>query len=161
MGVTWGIGVNGRNFTFVYLTWTGLMFVSHKSYACLVCNFSNGLNLIHAWNLLSSPFLPAHPPVQFKTQLYAKNNFVYFDTYKSKIIGRLQKEVLHKFVESCTVVIVSLISEQKSDNLQYNTLGRWDDRLIDQASDHLLFQVLFFHNFLQNSLQKSFPFIFS
>ena len=23
----------------------------------------------------------------------------------------------------------------KSDNLQYNTLGRWDDRLIDQASD--------------------------
>ena len=23
---------------------------------------------------------------------------------------------------------------QKSDNLQYNTLGRWDDRLIDQAS---------------------------
>ena len=24
---------------------------------------------------------------------------------------------------------------QKSDNLQYNTLGRWVDRLIDQASD--------------------------
>ena len=23
----------------------------------------------------------------------------------------------------------------KSDNLQYNTLGRWDERLIDQASD--------------------------
>ena len=23
----------------------------------------------------------------------------------------------------------------KSDNLQYNTLGRWVDRLIDQASD--------------------------
>ena len=23
----------------------------------------------------------------------------------------------------------------KSDNLQYNTLGRWDDRLIDEASD--------------------------
>ena len=23
----------------------------------------------------------------------------------------------------------------KSDNLQYNTLGRWNDRLIDQASD--------------------------
>ena len=25
----------------------------------------------------------------------------------------------------------------KSDNLQYNTLGRWDERLIDQASDVL------------------------
>ena len=24
---------------------------------------------------------------------------------------------------------------QNSDNLQYNTLGRWVDRLIDQASD--------------------------
>ena len=24
---------------------------------------------------------------------------------------------------------------QKSDNLQYNTLGRWVDRLIDQVSD--------------------------
>ena len=23
----------------------------------------------------------------------------------------------------------------KSDNLQYNTLGRWDERLIDQTSD--------------------------
>ena len=42
----------------------------------------------------------------------------------------------------------------KSDNLQYNTLGRWDDRLIDQASD--LSSIIFFHNFLQNSLQKSF-----
>ena len=42
----------------------------------------------------------------------------------------------------------------KSDNLQYNTLGRWDDRLIDQASD--VPSVIFFHNFLQNSLQKPF-----
>ena len=27
------------------------------------------------------------------------------------------------------------VSNLKSDNLQYNTLGRWVDRLIDQASD--------------------------
>ena len=27
--------------------------------------------------------------------------------------------------------------DQKSDNLQYNTLARWDERLIDQASDVL------------------------
>ena len=45
----------------------------------------------------------------------------------------------------------------KSDNLQYNTLGRWDDRLIDQVSD---VPSIFFHNFLQNFLQKSFQFIF-
>ena len=41
--------------------------------------------------------------------------------------------------------------EKKSDNLQYNTLGRWDDRLIDQASD--VPSIIIFHNFLQNSLQ--------
>ena len=34
----------------------------------------------------------------------------------------------------------------KSDNLQYNTLGRWDERLIDQASD--VPSIIFFHNFL-------------
>ena len=45
----------------------------------------------------------------------------------------------------------------KSDNLQYNTPGCWDERLIDQASD---VPSIFFHNFLQNSLQKSFQFIF-
>ena len=47
---------------------------------------------------------------------------------------------------------------QKSDNLQYDTLGRWDDRLIDQASD--VSSIIFFHNFLQNSLQKSFQLFF-
>ena len=46
----------------------------------------------------------------------------------------------------------------KSDNLQYNTLGRWNDRLIDQASD--VPSMIFFHIFLQNSLQKSFQFLF-
>ena len=44
-------------------------------------------------------------------------------------------------------------TDHKSDNLQYNTLGRWDKRLIDQV-------FFFFHNFLQNTLQKSFQFIF-
>ena len=48
--------------------------------------------------------------------------------------------------------------QQKSDNLQYNTLGCWDERLIDQVSD--VPSIIFFHNFLQNSLQKSFQFIF-
>ena len=46
----------------------------------------------------------------------------------------------------------------KSDNLQYNMLGRWNEQLIDQASD--VPSIIFFHNFLQNSLQKSFQFIF-
>jgi hypothetical protein len=43
----------------------------------------------------------------------------------------------------------------KSDNLQYNTLVRW---LVNQASD--VPYIILFHNFLQNSLQKSFKFIF-
>ena len=45
----------------------------------------------------------------------------------------------------------------KSDNLQYKyteSLGWWDDRLIDQASD--VPSIIFFHKFLQNSWQKSF-----
>ena len=29
----------------------------------------------------------------------------------------------------------NVLYDLKSDNLQYNTLGRWDKRLIDQASD--------------------------
>ena len=37
------------------------------------------------------------------------------------------------------------------------SLRRWDERLIDQASD---VPSIFFHNFLQKSLLKSFQFIF-
>ena len=50
--------------------------------------------------------------------------------------------------------------DQKSDNLQYNTLGPCDKQIIDQD---LMFQVLIFvfHNFLQIYLQKSFHFFFS
>ena len=50
------------------------------------------------------------------------------------------------------------VEEVKSVNLQYNTLGRWADRLIAQVSD--VPSIIFLHNFLQNSLQKSFQFIF-
>ena len=37
-------------------------------------------------------------------------------------------------------------------------LGRWYKRIVDQASD--VPSIIFFHDFLQNSLQKSFQFIF-
>ena len=42
--------------------------------------------------------------------------------------------------------------ELKSYNLQYSTLGCWNEWLIDQASDVPSF--IFFHNLLPNSLQK-------
>ena len=46
----------------------------------------------------------------------------------------------------------------KFNNLQYNTLGGWDNRVIDQGTD--VPSIIFFHNFLQNSLQKSFSLLF-
>ena len=50
----------------------------------------------------------------------------------------------------------------KSNNLQYNTyaslLGWWDKQLVDQASD--VPGIIFFHDSLQNSLQKLFQIIF-
>ena len=50
---------------------------------------------------------------------------------------------------------------QKSVNLQYNTLGCLDDGTNESSNKLLMFQVLFFfHDFLQNSLQKFFQFIF-
>ena len=55
-------------------------------------------------------------------------------------------------------VVSNLSSDIKSDNLQYNTLGRWAKRLVDQASD--VPSIIFFHDFLQNSLQKWFQCIF-
>ena len=49
----------------------------------------------------------------------------------------------------------------KSVNLQYDTLVRMDDGTNESSIKLLMFQVLiFFHDFLQNSLQKSFQFIF-
>ena len=48
----------------------------------------------------------------------------------------------------------------KSVNLQYNTLGRWNDETNESLTMRLMFQVLFFfHDFLQNTLQKAFQFI--
>ena len=43
----------------------------------------------------------------------------------------------------------------KSENLN-ETLGRWVDGTIVSSTKHLMFQlyIIFFHNFLQNSLQK-------
>ena len=53
---------------------------------------------------------------------------------------------------------ISTVNHQKSDNLQYNMLGCWDERLIEQASD--VPNIIIFQNFLQNSLQKLIQFIF-
>ena len=50
---------------------------------------------------------------------------------------------------------ILLKRNMKSDNLQYDTLVRWADVTNDSSIKLLMFQV-FFHNFLQNSLQKSF-----
>ena len=55
--------------------------------------------------------------------------------------------------------LITLIAKYKSDNLQYDMLGRWDDGTIVSSTKRLMFQVLFFfHNFLQNSLQKPLQF---
>ena len=56
---------------------------------------------------------------------------------------------LHKVLEPTLKIRQSSISYAGS-------LGHWDERLIDQASD--VPSIIFFHNFLQNSLQKSFHF---
>ena len=54
-----------------------------------------------------------------------------------------------------------LLVDVKSYNLQYNTLVRQFAGTNDSSSKRLIFQVLFFfHNFLQNLLQKWFQFIF-
>ena len=38
----------------------------------------------------------------------------------------------------------------KSDNLQYDTVDRWVAGTNDLSTKRLMFQVFFFHNFLQN-----------
>ena len=53
-------------------------------------------------------------------------------------------------VQSTAEVLMSNV--YKSDNLQYNRLGRWDDRLINKVSD--VPSIIIFHNFLQISLTK-------
>ena len=53
----------------------------------------------------------------------------------------------------------SVKGNDKSVNLQYNMMGRLDDGTNESLIKRLMFQVLFFfHDFLQNSLQRSFQF---
>ena len=47
----------------------------------------------------------------------------------------------------------------KSDNLQYNTLGHWDDGMIVSLNILRSYKYYFFKYFLQNSLQKPIQFI--
>jgi hypothetical protein len=42
----------------------------------------------------------------------------------------------------------------KSVNLQYNMLARWDPRTKDSSTTHLMFQALFFSQFLAKSFSK-------
>ena len=56
---------------------------------------------------------------------------------------------------------MSSVCISQSVNLQYNALGRLDDGTNESSTKRLMFQVLlFFHDFLQNSLQKSYQFFF-
>ena len=68
-------------------------------------------------------------------------------------------DALHNFAASSKLAklwLFKIFWMNKSDNIQYNTLVRWDKWLVDQAFD--VPSIIFFHNFLQNSLQKSFQF---
>ena len=65
-----------------------------------------------------------------------------------------------KWTQVCSKKCVSsenVNCQLKSVNLQYNTLGRLDNGT-NESSD--VPSIIFFHDFLQNSLQKSFQFIF-
>ena len=68
---------------------------------------------------------------------------------------------LSKSVKSFIIAMVVCgripkVFDFKSVNLQYNTLGCLDDGTNESSTKHLMFQVLlFFHDFLQNSLKKS------
>ena len=66
-----------------------------------------------------------------------------------------------KIYFSCFVESNKFWNVKKSVNLQYITLGCLDDGTNESSTKRLMFQVFFFHDFLQNSLQKSFQFIFT
>ena len=89
----------------------------------------------------------------------------------SRIISAitLQKTTKNNILACCCFIKIALFRGNfsfgiilKSVNLQYNTLGRLDDGTNKSSTKRLMFQVhiIFFHDFLQNSLQKSFQFIF-
>ena len=87
--------------------------------------------------------------VQQKLIVFYNTNYLQAVKWKRKY--QLTKSI--KFVETiCTPKI------QQSSIGYTGLLGRWDKWLIDQASD--VPSIIFIHNFLQNSLQKSFQFIF-
>ena len=89
--------------------------------------------------------------------LYAKSETSTSNTLKALFDDKTPDQS-YKILENGNMGCQVSKGDIKSDNLQYNTLGRWDNRLIDQASD--VPSIIFFHNFLQISLQKSFQFIF-
>jgi hypothetical protein len=85
-----------------------------------------------------------------KCELPRQQFFIWLKGFTTKIPRKLQ-------TNRKKVFRINVIRLVKSDNLQHNTLGRWDDRLIEQEFDVPI--IIIFHNFLQNSLQKSFIFI--
>ena len=88
--------------------------------------------------------------------LYAKSETSTSNTLKALFDDKTPDQS-YKILEKGNMGCQVSKGDIKSDNLQYNTLeslGCWDNRLIDQASD--VPSIIFFHNFLQISLQISF-----
>ena len=76
--------------------------------------------------------------------------------YLSTNHGHNQSYLYHKYYKNSNESCSLLVLNQKSDNLQYNMQGRWEDCLVvDQASD-VPSIVFLFHNFLQKSFQLFF-----
>jgi hypothetical protein len=68
----------------------------------------------------------------------------------------------HQLDELCAINHgLRMLGKEKSVNLQYNMLGLLDDGKNESSTERLMFRVLFFfHDILQNSLQKSYYFLF-
>ena len=127
----------------------------------LVCNsFESLLFILHSQELLYRNIVENYlRPICDVLMVFnsSVNVFIY---------GTVSTQFRAAFYEmfSCLQIRVSermSCKQLKSDNLQYNTLGRWVTGTNDSSTKHLMFQVLFFfHNFLQNSLENSFQYIF-
>ena len=73
-------------------------------------------------------------------------------------IGDIQK--LHDLIHKWCPSFCFDICDQKSGNLQYDTLGCWDDRLIDQASDvPSIFFIISFKILCKNPFNLFFHFL--
>ena len=91
--------------------------------------------------------------------LYAKSETSTSNTLKALFDDKTPDQS-YKILEKGNMGCQVSKGDINSDNLQYNTLGRWVAGTIVSLTKHLMFQVLFsFHNFLQISLQKPFQFI--